>query len=420
MPKGPVHELRRKLAALELEIFTGGPVAQGDVLREAGPMADALGDAARDRVRALSMAAAGLRDGYRDRYGVCGVQPFETAGGTRIFLLPIETFPNHVNNVYLVLGRGHPPVLFDAGSGTDSTRVDFTRAARVLSEVYGQPGVLDQVRDVVVSHAHIDHFGGVGFWLDQGAALYAHEYDVRVLTKFEERIVVSALGVRAFLQQGGVPDDERAELEQMYVFTKKFFKSVPVAHTLHDGSRVFDYVAHHVPGHCPGQICLQVHNVLLTADHVLARITPTQAPESITPSTGLDHYLESLGKVLHIAGIDLALAGHEEPIEHLYRRVTEIDAFHRARLEKVRGVCEGGQGKSVREIALEMFGPRQGYDRILALQETGAHVEYLARRGSLEIHNVEALLAERDPVLKYRAAERNEPRNTPPIPPAPL
>jgi len=58
----------------------------------------------------------------------------------------------------------------------------------------------------------------------------------------------------------------------------------------------------------------------------------------------------------------------------------------------------------VRDIALGLFGPRTGYDRILALQEAGSHVEYLARRGSLEIDNVEALLKERDPVIRYRAA----------------
>jgi len=427
MTRALAHDLRRKLDELELALFTGEGLAPGDVTAAAGALADQvdaerarrastaaagsaegagarMDDSARERVRALSEAAAFGKDAYRARFGVCGVRPFESASGVRIYLLPIETLPNHVNNVYLILSPAHSPLLFDAGSGIGRTREDFARAARVLTSVYGEGDVLGGVRDVVVSHGHIDHFGGVGFWRERGARLHVHEHDLRVLTNFTERIVVSTLSVRAFWHHAGVPEEERAEMEQMYVGGKNFFQPVPVEHVLTDGARVFDYIAHHAPGHCPGQICMQIDNILLTADHVLPRITPHQSPESITPSTGLDHYLESLDKVRRIAGIDLALPGHEEPMDRLYQRITEIVTFHRRRLEKVRLLCAGGQTKTVREIALALFGPRVGYDRILALQEAGAHVEYLARRGILEIENVEALLRERDPVLHYRAA----------------
>src|SRR5262249_49669755 len=325
-----------------------------------------------------------------------------SSSGTRVWLLPIETFPNHVNNVYLVRGKGRPPFLYDAGSGAAQSADDFKRADRVLREVYREPG-LDDVKDVVISHGHIDHCGGVGEWKQRGCALWCHEFDSRVLTNFAERIVVSTLAVRAFLAHGGVPPEEAHELEQRYVFSKNFFQPVAVDHVISDGDKIFDFTAHHVPGHCPGQICLQVDNILLTADHVLPRITAFLPPESITPSTGLDHYLEALEKIRRVPGIDLALPGHEEPIEHLYKRISEIGEFHRGRLERVLEICCGG-ARTVRDIALGLFGPRSGYDRILALQEAGAHVEYLARRGSLEIDNVEALLKERDPGIRYRAA----------------
>ena len=406
MPKAAVHTLRRKLDELELAIFTGTQMSQGDVISVAGPLADVTGDAARERVRLLSIAAVGAyRDEYRARFGVCGVRPFDSSQGSRIWLLPIETFPNHVNNVYLVRGNGRPAFLYDAGSGAAQSADDFKRADRVLREVYREPG-LDEVHDVVISHGHIDHFGGVGEWKARGCKVWCHEYDSRVITNFAERIVVSTLAVRAFLAHAGVPQDEAYDLEQMYVFSKNFFQPVPVDHVMSDGDKVFDYAAHHVPGHCPGQICLQVDNILLTADHVLPRITAFLPPESITPSTGLDHYLEALEKIRRVPGIDLALPGHEEPIEHLYQRIVEIEAFHRARLAKVLEICAGG-ARTVRDIALGLFGPRTGYDRILALQEAGSHVEYLARRGTLEIDNVEALLNERDPVIRYRAARSN-------------
>jgi glyoxylase-like metal-dependent hydrolase (beta-lactamase superfamily II) len=208
--------------------------------------------------------------------------------------------------------------------------------------------------------------------------------------------------VRTFLERAGVDEHTRAELEQMYVFTKQLFKSVPVDHVLVDGEAVNGYVAHHAPGHCPGQICLQVHNILLTADHVLPRITPHQSPESITPWTGLDHYLISLEKFRHIGGIDLALPGHEEPIARLAQRIVEIEQFHRARLEKVRALC--AQAKTTAEISDGLFGPQTGYAQLLALEEAAAHIEYLARRGALEIDNLEELTRAPNPSLRYRAA----------------
>src|SRR5215470_2822695 len=184
MTRALAHDLRRKLDQLELELFAGGGLTPGAVTAAAGPLADQIGDAARERVRALSEAAAFGKDAYRSKFGVCGVRPFESASGVRIYLLPIETLPNHVNNVYLILSSAHTPLLFDAGSGIGRTREDFARAARLLAEVYGEGDVLDRVRDVIISHGHIDHFGGVGYWQNRGARLYVHEHDLRVLTNF--------------------------------------------------------------------------------------------------------------------------------------------------------------------------------------------------------------------------------------------
>src|SRR5207249_2728666 len=107
MTRALAHDLRRKLAELELTLFTDGGLTSGDVTAAAGPLADRIDDAARARVRALSEAAAFGKDAYRARFGVCGVRPFESASGVRIYLVPIETLPNHVNNVYLILSPAH-------------------------------------------------------------------------------------------------------------------------------------------------------------------------------------------------------------------------------------------------------------------------------------------------------------------------
>jgi glyoxylase-like metal-dependent hydrolase (beta-lactamase superfamily II) len=398
------HDLRRARDAVELALFTGTPTSGDEVRRALEVMAVEAGPEAAHRVDQLAQLADGHGDraDYRDQYGVAGVRRFVTAGGAAIYQLAVETFPDHVNNVYLIR-EGRRLTLYDCGSQTASSREQLRRAQTVLARVWDEPLGLDDVDDLVVSHAHIDHFGGVGAFKAHGVPIHVHEFDARVLTRFEERIVVASMSLRVFLERAGVDERIRAELEQMYVFTKQLFKSVPVDHVLVDGDTINGYVLHHAPGHCPGQMCMQVHNVLLTADHVLPRITPHQAPESITPWTGLDHYLSSLAKLRHLGGIDLALPGHEEPIPMLAQRILEIEQFHKARLARVELLCM--QPHTTAEIAEALFGAQAGYARLLALEEAAAHVEYLSRRGALEIANLEELTQAPNPVLRYRAAE---------------
>jgi glyoxylase-like metal-dependent hydrolase (beta-lactamase superfamily II) len=400
------HELRRKRDVLELAFFTGGAGARPsgvDVRRALEVLAVEVGAEEAHRVDELSQVADGQGDraDYRERYGVAGVRRFVSAAGAVIFQLAVETFPDHVNNVY-VIRDGRFLTMYDCGSQTASSRADFERGQQVLRQVYDEPIDLDAVDDLVISHGHIDHFGGVGRYKARGARVHVHELDARVLTRFEERIVVAAMGVRVFLERAGLDDKSRIELEQMYIFTKQLFHSVPIDRALVDGDAVNGYVLHHVPGHCPGQVCMQVDNILLTTDHVLSRITPHQSPESITPWTGLDHYLASLEKIRHLDGIDLALPGHEEPIPRLHERIVEIVEFHKARLGKVRHLC--AEPKTTVAIADGLFGAQHGYSRLLALEEAAAHVEYLSRRGILEIANLEELTHKANPTLQYRAA----------------
>jgi glyoxylase-like metal-dependent hydrolase (beta-lactamase superfamily II) len=419
----PRHELRRRRNAVELALYTGSPGSADEVRATLGPLAAETGPEAAARVEALVRVAGGSGDraAYRDEHGVAGVRRFVTSDNAKIYLMQVETFPDHVNNVYLIRD-GARVTLFDCGSQTALSRDDLQRANLVLRQIFDEPRGLDDVTDVVISHAHIDHFGGVGAWSGR-ARVHVHEFDARVLTRFEERIVTAAMQLRVFLERSGVGEATRAELEQMYVFTKQLFVSVPVDRLLTDGDEVNGYRAHHAPGHCPGQVCLQVHNVLLTTDHILPRITPHQSPESITPWTGLDHYLLALERFRKIGGVDLALPGHEEPIPRLSQRIVEIEAFHRARLEKVRALCAeppphhdasrpgtagpGGStpsGWSIAELAQALFGEQKAYGRLLALEEAAAHAEYLARRGWLEIANLEELTRAPNPVLRYRAA----------------
>ena len=395
----PRYQLRRKYNQIEVAIVDGAALSSTEVQRSLDPLIAQLPHEAERASQLIGLVAGtGSRADYQARYGWGGVRLFQTSAQARIYQLAVETFADHVNNVYLICDE-RSRTLYDCGSHTSGSRAELARASQMLTRAFSAPG-LHEVTDVVVSHAHIDHFGGVGHFAGR-ARIFAHEFDARVVSRFEERVVQMAMQLRVFLERAGVDADTRAELEQMYVFSKQLYKSVPVTRMVQDGEAINGHTLFHVPGHCPGQVCLQVHNVLLTADHVLPRITPHQSPESITPWTGLDHYFRSLQRVATLPGIDLALPGHEEPIADLRTRIVEIERFHRARLDKVRAAC--ATPLTTVEITQALFGQQSGYGRLLALEEAAAHIEYLQRRGWLEIANLEELASAPNPVLAYRA-----------------
>ncbi|MFQ5829644.1 MAG: MBL fold metallo-hydrolase [Candidatus Methylomirabilia bacterium] len=328
------------------------------------------------------------------------VRRYETRSGIRIYQLPVETFPLHTNNIYLILDEGRSTLL-DVGSGTPQSVEDLAQGFVEVRERFGENVDLSSVQHVVISHSHIDHFGFVTYFTrETDAEVFVHELDARVLNNFEERIVLASKDLRVFMERSGLKPEARQELEEMYRFSKHFFKSVELDRILRDGDRIIDgYIVYHVPGHCPGQICLQVEDVLFTADHVLSRITPHQSPASITPFCGLEHYLGSLDKIRKVEGVSLALPGHEEVIPNLGARIDAIVTHHTRRLNQVLEICR--EPAHLVEISKKLFGAKTGYTRILALEEAGAHVEYLFQRGDLRIANLEEVGRESNPVILY-------------------
>jgi glyoxylase-like metal-dependent hydrolase (beta-lactamase superfamily II) len=347
--------------------------------------------------------AAGSNDKareYIERFGCAGVLRFPVRGGVTIYLLTVETFPNHINNVYLILEPGHA-MMFDVGSGFDSSRRDLALGFAVVRAIYQEDVRYEAIDTAIVSHAHIDHFGGVNdLKLQTRARLCVHELDARVISCFEERVVIATKDIEVFLRRAGLAADKLSDLLSMYGQSRKTFKQVEVDRALRDGDLVGSgHRVIHTPGHCPGQICLLVGDVLLTSDHVLARITPHQFPQAITPFAGLEHYFHSLAKVRKLDLVNLALGGHEEPIPDLRTRVDEIAAFHRERLMKVRELC--ATPRTIVEVANELFGQQEGYGTILAIEEAGAHVEYLHALGKLRIANLDEVATAVDPVIRY-------------------
>jgi len=325
---------------------------------------------------------------------------YRVEGDARIYRIPVRAFPMLVANVHLVIVDDYV-ALIDTGTGLEQSNDHLRAGMDALRDEWGERVSWSDIKRIVVTHAHIDHYGGLGEVLSRtNAPIAVHELDRRVLTKHEERLVLASRALSVFLWRAGVSESSHMSLMGMYGWSKGLFRSVEVETVLRDGDLLDGtFLVHHAPGHCPGQVCLQIGDVLLSADHVLPQTSPHMAPESITPSTGLDHYLQALDKIAAVPGINLTLGGHEEPIDDLYARVAQLKRSHERKLEHLRQAC--AEPRTINELAKEIYPTVQGYDILLALEEIGAHIEYLDQRGELEIANLDEVAEDERAAPRY-------------------
>ena len=325
-------------------------------------------------------------------------QTFETTGGARIFRIPMKVFPDLWAFAYLVLVEDSV-VLIDTGSGFGDSNLHLETGFDQASRASGRTIRINDLTHILITHGHIDHFGGLVFLRERtNASIGIHELDLGNLTNYEERVAIAENHLKAYLVEAGVPEGNREGILDMYRLNKMLYHSVRVDFTYESkGMHLGSFDMFHVPGHCAGHVVIRLHNILFSGDHVLGKITPHQSPERLTLFTGLGHYLGSLDTLEQWAGDSLlTLAGHDDPIPNLPVRLSEIREAHRTRLKLTLAFL--AKPHTIAETSEELFGEVSGYNSLLAIEEAGAHVEYLHQRGLLRIINVDELESNDGPV----------------------
>jgi hypothetical protein len=133
---------------------------------------------------------------------------------------------------------------------------------------------------------------------------------------------------------------------------------------------------------------------------VLPHTSPHLAPESITRSTGLGHYFEALRKIAAVPDIRLALGGHEGPIHDLYDRIIQIERSHQRKLDRLLDAC--ATPRTINELSKAIYSDVTSYNILLAIEEIGAHIEYLDQHGHLAIANLDEVAADDRAAPRYR------------------
>ena len=325
---------------------------------------------------------------------------FEVAPGVHRIPLPLPNDGLRAVNVYALTGDDGL-VLVDGGWAIPAAR------SRLADGLAALGAGLGDVRRFLVTHVHRDHytqavvlrreFGGT-------VALGVGERPTLALLQEPQRHPLQAQ-LDALLA-AGAPDlartigdgarDHRVDRGQ-WASPDDWLEEgpVPVA------GRVLEAVA--TPGHTAGHLVFhdRTAGLLFAGDHVLPTITPSIGFEPVLSENPLGAFLASLALVRSRPDARL-LPAHGGVTDSVHARVDELIAHHGARLDQTETACAQGAATAYevggrlrwtrREHRLADLDP---FNAMLAVFETGAHLELLTAQGRL-VRTVE------DGVDRYR------------------
>jgi len=322
---------------------------------------------------------------YLSHFGVRGVVRYPLGNGQVVYKVPVFSFPmnafkDHWTATYLVLSE-NAATLVD--TGTHLSEESLREGLRVVRDFYGEPVSLEQMDQVLITHAHFDHFGGLAFALPASKAqLYVHDWDARTLSNYGDEVAKGRERILAFMRRSGMPAPEIDVLMRMHGDPKRNVAGFPVHRAFVDGERIIaGFEVIHTPGHCPGLCCIRIGDLMLLGDQVLNGVTPHQFPKIYTSGSGLKNYLNSLVKISALSEtVRIGLPSHYGDIPDIEARAHEIMSEHNQRIVDLVKDMEGP--KSLHQIANDYYRYRRGreitgYEQLLALEEIGAHLEYM-------------------------------------------
>jgi glyoxylase-like metal-dependent hydrolase (beta-lactamase superfamily II) len=274
--------------------------------------------------------------------------------------------------------------IVDAGWNTDDA-FDALGAGLVEAGF----GIAD-VRGVMVTHIHPDHYGLAGRIRESsGAWIALHPADAALIhDRYEEpEDLLERMG--AWLRRLGAPAEEVETLRNASMPARPFVEYAQPDMLLRDGQRPdipgWELTAVWTPGHSPGHLCFwePANRLMLTGDCVLPRITPNV---NLNPQTGddpLGDYLRSLERLGTYDGE--GLPAHEWRFGSLRDRTRELQEHHEQRFREVVAAIRDGY-TTAWEITPRMEWSRPWDDvdkftRRAAIGEALAHLRTLEVRG---------------------------------------
>lgn len=246
---------------------------------------------------------------------------------------------------------------------------------------------LERIARLVITHAHIDHFGLAGEVVRRsGGELWMHTATRLDTTKYAAPD--DAVDRRTLmLADHGLYGVELTESAEGLRDWMPVMPSIGRPSRLLDGGERFTVGGRtweivHTPGHSPGHVCLwsNVDRLLCSGDHLLQVVSPPVTFERGFERDPMGSYLDSLERVRALEP-ELVLPGHGNPFHDGARRAQTIARGKLRRLTAVREMV-AARDRTVTELTAELFGTAlTGAQRHFAMAEVLAYLAYHEVRG---------------------------------------
>ena len=329
----------------------------------------------------------------------------EILSGLYQLKVPIPNNPIGYVLPYLIPGDdGY--TLVDSGWNTPEA---FAALEAELKEVSVS---FDQIKRLLITHVHPDHYGLAGKIKEVcGAEVIVHQRE-RDFIRSRYRQPGQLLERMAnWLIENGVPEDEMPDMQQSSMPARAFVVPVDPDTVLWGGETldfgVYRFEVFWTPGHSPGHICFyeRAQRVLLTGDHVLPTVTPNVSLHPQQQGNPLGDYLASLERLMPLE-VEEVLPAHEYSFPDLQGRLREIVDHHDTRLDEMLAIV-GDDGATAYDVASAIIWTTGTFDsfshwtRRAAISETLAHLEYMVYQGRLH-------QTKEDGIIRYERADPEE------------
>lgn len=314
--------------------------------------------------------------------------PPPSAVAPGVWSVPVP-FPNPLSYVlcYCVRVPGGVVLVdlgWDSDEAWDALRLGLRRAGAEIDEVIG----------AVLTHIHPDHHGlAERLRQTSDAWIAVHPAELPHVVPDEQARDRYLEQMAGWLRSCGCPSSELEALATDAAEVRSRLSRVRPDVLLADGAEVpgagGSLLALHTPGHTPGHLCLvdRSRRLLFTGDHVLPRVSPNVSWRPDADPDPLADFAASLARLRPYAADHLVLPGHEWAFDNLDRRLDELAAHHRARLDEVASVVVAGAATTwdvARAISWHRpFATLEPRARRSALGETGSHLIRLAATGRI-------------------------------------
>lgn len=313
--------------------------------------------------------------------------PTEVLSGLYQLKVPIPDNPLGWVLPYLIPGDdGY--TLVDSGWNTPEAFAALESELRELNLTF------DDIKRLLVTHVHPDHYGLAGRIKEVcGAQVIIHQRErdfIRSRYLEPDQLLER---VAAWLMEYGVPRDEMQDLQWSSMPIRSYVASVEPDAVLWGGETLdfglYKFEVYWTPGHSPGHICFyeRTQRIILTGDHVLPTITPNVSFHPEQMGNPLGDYLASLQR-LEPLEVDDVLPAHEYAFNDLRGRLREIVQHHERRLDEMLAIIGDGPSTAY-DVASAVVWTTGTFDtfshwmRRAAISETLAHLEYAVYEGKL-------------------------------------